>query len=413
MSEILSFFPKNLQKIIHNLDGIVQTHVDSLSVCLLSGLASLSGGATVSTGEGKGRPIILYTAAFMQSGTGKSAAANVVRKYILGWREEELKKEDAKRKASATKEAPAKPTQDVFLEAASAEGLETSLNIGSSPFIFLDELGLMLKMAKNDTVKAALIKALMSVFDSGSFVTRRLKEEKRAALVTAQGMGLFAASTLGVANLSNQDLKDMISNGALNRFLITFGGIKAIPLKDELNEMEAKEAEKFARDFLKTAEGKQYKFDDEAKKFYLEYHKKINIDYLDKLYQMNDEAGLVVRKLTFVQRLAAIMQICSDFEKAENQKIGLEAVKNAADLIDYLDATHFSQIGLYARSKSGKISVEQRVMDKISKKPGINYRAICQSFTMLGIKAEQIKTALDILVSTKKITEQNGNYHKS
>lgn len=63
--------------------------------------------------------------------------------------------------------------------------------------------------------------------------------------------------------------------------------------------------------------------------------------------------------------------------------------------------------------KRARLATEQRVLDKIAKKPGINYRAICQSFTMLGIKAEQIKAALDVLLTTKKITEQDGNYHKA
>ena len=71
MSEILSFFPKNLQKIIQNMDSTVQTHVDSLSVCTLAGLASLSGGAKVSVIGGQGRPLILFAASFAQSGTGK------------------------------------------------------------------------------------------------------------------------------------------------------------------------------------------------------------------------------------------------------------------------------------------------------------------------------------------------------
>jgi hypothetical protein len=413
MSEILSHFPTNLQGVIQKIDGVIQTHTDSLAVCTLAALSSLSAGASISVNGGKGRPLILYAAAFMQSGTGKSAAANAVRKYILNWREEEFKKEDAKRKAAATKEAPAKPVPDVFLEAASAEGLEVSLSIGSTPFIFLDELGLLIKMSKNDTVKQALLKAIMSVFDSGSFVTRRLKEERRASLVTVQGLGLFAASTLGQSNLSNEDLKDMISNGALNRFLVTFGGVKPIPLKDELTDKEAGELEAFAKKFAAVAEGKNYKFDEAAKKFYTDYHKKINLEYLEKIYQMDDGAGLVVRKLTFLQRLAGIFQICLDFEKPKNNTITLEAAKSAADLLEYLDTVHFSQIGLYARSKSGKLTTEQRILDKIAKKPGINYRTLCQSFTMLGIKAEQIKTSLDLLLKTQKITEQNSGYHKA
>ena len=92
MSEILTHFPLNFQRIIQKIDGVIQTHTDSLAVCTLAALSSLSGGATVAIEEGRGRPIIIYSAAFMQSGTGKSAAANAVRKYILNWREGEYKK---------------------------------------------------------------------------------------------------------------------------------------------------------------------------------------------------------------------------------------------------------------------------------------------------------------------------------
>ena len=412
MSEILTHFPLNFQRIIQKIDGVIQTHTDSLAVCTLAALSSLSGGATVAIEEGRGRPIIIYSAAFMQSGTGKSAAANAVRKYILNWREEEYKKLEIERKSKATKEAPAQPTPDVFLEAASAEGLEVSLSIGSTPFVFMDELGLLIKMSKNDTVKQALIKAIMSVFDSGSFVTRRLKEERRASLVTAQGLGVFAASTLGNANLSAEDLRDMISNGALNRFLVTFGGIKPIPVKDQLSKNEAAEVEAFAKQFAAVAEGKQYTFSSKAKAFYLEFHKATNNEYLENLYAQDDGAGLIVRKLTFLQRLASVFQICIDFENPKNNQITLEAAKKAADLLDYLDTVHFSQIGLYARSKTGKISPEQRILDKLHKRPGITQRELITGLSYT-LKAAQIQTAIDNLLNAKKITEKDSGYYKA
>lgn len=405
MSEILSHFPTNLQGVIQKIDGVIQTHTDSLAVCVLSGLASLGGGATVSVVGGNGRPIILFCASFAQSGTGKSAGANATRKYLLKWQETQLQKQDQK----ANNEAVA----DVFLEVASAEGLEASLSLGSTPFVFLDELGLLIKMSKNDVVKQALIKALMSIFDSGSFVTRRLKEQKRASLLQAKGLGVFAASTLGAANLSNDDIRDMVSNGALNRFLITFNGVKPIPLKDELTTTEAAEVETFAKQFAKTAKDKKYKFGEPAKNFYQGYHKKINETYLEKLYNQDDGAGLVVRQLTFLQRIATIFQIAVDAETSpKNNEVSLEAVEMAAGLLDYLDRVHFEQISLYMRSKSGKISPTERVADKISKKPGITQRELTTSLSYT-LKTEQIKTALDLLLASKKITQQNDGYFKA
>jgi hypothetical protein len=163
-------------------------------------------------------------------------------------------------------------------------------------------------------------------------VTRRLKDDKRASLITAKGMGLFAASTLRASNLSSDDIRDMISNDALNRFLVTFGGIKPIPLKDELTTTETDEVEIFAKEFAEMAKDKAYYFGTGAQGFYRDYHNKAAQD---------------------------------------NQIISIEAVTLAFQFLDYLDRNHFEQIGLYAKSKSGKISPEQRVGDKIIKEPGI------------------------------------------
>ena len=84
----------------------------------------------------------------------------------------------------------------------------------------------------------------------------------------------------------------------------------------------------------------------------------------------------------------------------------------AAGLLDYLDRVHFEQISLYMRSKSGKISPAERVADKISKKPGISLREISTSLSYT-LKSEQIKTALDILQTSKKIIEKDGGFFKA
>ncbi len=403
---ITSNLPKNLASIVKNFDDIIQTHIDTISVATLAGLASLASGTTVSlTNDGKGRPLIIYAAAFMPSGTGKSAAANTVRKYLLLWREHEL--------ITQLKQGQ-KNVQDIFLESASAEGLEVSLSNNSSPFFFLDELGMLIKMSKNDTVKQALIRALMGIFDSGTFVTRRLKEDRRASLIQAKGLGVFASSTLGSSNLSNQDIKDMIQNGALNRFLVTFSGIKSIPLKDELTQKEEAEVANFALRFHQTATNKHYSFDNSALKFYQDFHEKINKEYLDKLYLQDDGAGLTVRQLTFLQRIAAIFQICIDVQNNDqkNNLISFQACELSYQFLDFLDQNHFSQINLYTNSKSGKISPEIRVANKIGKEPGITLRKLVTDLSWC-LKSDQVKNALNNLKLTKKILDKDGQLYKA
>lgn len=400
--QIVQYLPYNLANVVRSFDGIIQTHLDTIAVATLSGLASLAHGTTVSLSVGgKGRPIIIYGAAFMQSGTGKSAAANVVRKYLLQWREEQYLADKNQ-----------KHTEDFFLESASAEGLEVSLAGGSSPFFFLDELGILIKMSKTDMVKQALIRALMGVFDAGTVVTRRLKADQRAALIQAKGLGLFASSTLGAANLSHQDIKDLISNGALNRFLVTFGGIKAIPFKDELEEVEAESMKVFAQNFYRSAHNKHFSFNNKALEFYQDFHVKVNEAYLNKLYMQDDGAGLTVRQLTFLQRISALFQICIDVQnnQKDNKLIGLDAVEKAYQFLNYLDINHFEQIGLYAKAKDGKISAETHVLNKILKEPGIDQRKLCTDLSY-RLKANQVKSALGNLKMARKVTEKESKFY--
>lgn len=405
--KITEFMPISLQGIVSMFNGIIQTHADTIAVATLAGLASLASGTTVSLSIGtKGRPLIIYAAAFMPSGTGKSAAANTIRRYLLGWWEEQI--------IILAQTTPQKNLKDVCLESASAEGLESSLSNGSSPFFFLDELGLLLKMAKNDTVKQALIRSLMSIFDSGSFVTRRLKESQRSSLIQAKGLGVFAASTLGSSNLGAEDIRDLIHNGALNRFLVTFSGIKSIPLKDELTAIEATIVTHFAQSFQQIAANKHYSFDNKALKFYQDFHSKINQEYLDKLYLQDDSAGLTVRQLTFLQRIAGLFQICIDVQKKDEQNniITLEACDLAYQFLNYLDQQHFSQIALYSNAKTGKITPEVRVANKISKEPGISVRKLTTDLSWC-LKSEQIKNAVNNLAITKKIIVKNDQIFKA
>ena len=207
----------------------------------------------------------------------------------------------------------------------------------------------------------------------------------------------------------------MISNGALNRFLVTFGGIKPIPLKDSLTEKEASSVERFAKQFHEIAKDKNYYFSDDAKSFYKTFHEKINSEYLSKIVHQDDGAGLVVRKLTFIQRISAIFQIAQDLntKQIENTLISQDAVEYAYHFLDFLDRNHFEQIGLYAKSKSGKLSPEQRVMNKLSKSPkGISFRDLQTSLSGV-VPTELLKSTLENMSFRKTIKFTDELYFKS
>ncbi len=396
--EVLKHLPSNLSKIVQKIDDIVQTPTDTIVVAALSALASLFDGAKVGIEKDSiGRPIIIYSAAFMPSGTGKSAAASVLQKYLLKWQEKEEKK------------------KDIFLNTASAEGLESSFVAGSSPLIYLDEFGILIKLAKTDIVRKSFLTMLTTIFDSGAFITKRLKNSKKGKYIEIKGAGLFVTSTLGRANLSNIELKDYIENGALNRFLITFfQKPKPIPFKGELNEYEASETENFAKLFKKEASNKKFYFSYPAIAEYKEFHDSINHKYIENLERQEDGAGLEIRQLTFLQRIAAIFQVCLNIQSNLNTQkeieINIEALQLAKAFLQYMDINHFQQIELYVSSKTGKVTIEQRIINLLRKSPK-NFRELQTSLARYS-NTKNLKIALENLIRKRIIAKNNDHYFK-
>lgn len=365
---------KQLYVVVRSFDNIIQASIDSIVVSTLCALPVLCNGATVSQDKNdRGRPIILFFAYFARSGMGKSVLANTVRKYMLFWLDDFYVKAEEKSKDTVY--------PDVFLDAASAEGFEQSISVKSAPHFFLDEYGKFYRASKNDTVKASLLRALMQIFDAGVLIARKLKDSRRTKHMMVQGMGLYAASTIGPSNLTQSDMKDMISDGMLNRFLVIFGEFKEIPIRQELSKRDAEFIECFARTFHEYASGKSYYFGSEATRVYEQFHKSINKRFRQKYDMFDDTAGFEIRLLTIVQRIAMLLQVCINIEKSSPHiiEISVDAIERAVKMLDYLHQKHFERVIMYAYAKNGKLSLEEKIKKQLNKGEPIGLRTIVRN----------------------------------
>lgn len=387
--------PGNLHHVVKSFDKIIQASQDSIAVSALCALPPLCNGATVSQQKGKqGRPIILYWAYFARSGMGKSVGANVVRKHMLFWLDDYYLSE-----AKADQEESVYP--DVFLDTASAEGLEQSLSANSAPHFFLDEYGKFYRSSKNDTVKAGLLRMLMQIFDSGVVITRKLKDSKRSKHITVRGMGLYAASTIGPSNLTPSDMRDMIADGMLNRFLVIFGEVKDIPLFQELSEQDTIAIEQFARKFHSYAGKKAFYFGDKAFEVYTRFHQGINTRFRQKCDAYDDTAGFDVRLLTIVQRIAMLLQVCINIENEtpDVTQISADAIERAVQLLEYLQEKHFQKILLYAQDRQGKMSLEEKIKKQLLKGGTYTVREVVRNVS--PATTVEVREILDKLVENK------------
>jgi hypothetical protein len=389
--ELNGILPLNFLEVANNLDQIVHAHFDSIVVSLLCLLPPLCSGATVSqTKGGNGRSIILYMLLLAPSGVGKSSVAMVGRKYVLNWLDNEYKKRE--------KNEDIKILPDVFLDAATAEGLEASFVSESSPHCLIDEFGKFANAAKNDVIKASFLRMLMQIFDSGMVVSRKLKDTKRSKLFHVKGMGLFAASTIGPSNLAASDMRNMISDGLLNRFLVVFGRYKRIPLRQELNIEETVNIENFARKFHEFSKEKAFYLGLDSFEVYKKYHAQINESYYRKYITEDDSAGMDIRLLTISQRIAMLFQVCMNVmnDEANRLEISGDAMDRAVRLLDYLDKNHFNQILLYANSKNGRPTLESRVKQQLETKGRLRVRDVAK--TLNKVKSDDVRTVLSHLV---------------
>jgi hypothetical protein len=385
---------RDLYETVKKFDGIIQASLDSIVVSTLCALPSLCDGATVSQSkDAKGRPIILFFAYFARSGMGKSVLANTVRKYMLFWLDDFYIQEEKKSKDFVF--------PDVFLDAASAEGFEQSISAKSAPHFFLDEYGKFYRASKNDTVKASLLRGLMQIFDSGVLIARKLKDSKRSKHLIVQGMGLYAASTIGPSNLTQSDMRDMISDGMLNRFLVIFGEIKDIPLRQELSKYDAESIEYFARSFHEYASEKSYYLGVEATNVYEQFHKSINTRFRQKYEIFDDTAGFEIRLLTIVQRIAMLMQVCINIENASPNitEINKDAMERAVQMLNYLHQKHFKEVMIYAHDKQKKSGLETRIKNQLLKGEALGLRNLVRNVSPAS--TAEVIAILDDLIEQK------------
>lgn len=348
-----------------------------------------------------GRSIILYVLLLAPSGVGKTSIATTCRKYLLSWFEHEFQISD-----NNTCNTQSNSIQDVFLDGASAEGLECSLLAGSAPHLLIDEFGKFASASRNDVVKLAFLRMLMQLFDSGVLVTRKLKDSKNTKLIMIKGMGLFAASTIGKSNLAPADMRNMIADGLLNRFLVIFGQFKPIPIRQELTHEEAVTVEYFAKKFHEFGLNKQFWLGKEARHQYEVFHAHVNKKYYKKYMLEDDTAGLDVRLLTVSQRIAMLFQVCKNIQddRPDRVEIEVESMERAIRMIDYLDQNHFDQILLYANSQDDRPSIEDRLKQQFTKHGERSLRDLVRNLNK--VSTEEVHIALQKMIS-KGLVEQN------
>lgn len=394
--DLKNILPSNFLGVVNNFDAISHAYFDSIVVSILCLLPCLCSGATVSQEKGvQGRAIILYMLLLAPSGVGKTSIAMIGRRYLLNF----LNQEDSPIDENSN-ENQSINLKDLFVDGASAEGLESSFLSGSSPHLVIDEFGKYASASRNDMLKQNFLRLLMQIFDSGTLVTRKLKDTKNTKQIVIKGMGLFAASTTGKSNLTPQDMRNMISDGFLNRFLVVFGQYKRIPYQQELTHKQAETVENFARKFYLFANDKHFYLGVQALEVYKKFHDTVNDTYYEKYEAQNDTAGFDIRLLTVIQRIAMLFQVCKNVEDNRPNQVEIEAdsIQRAVDFLDYMYENHFDKILLYANSKDGRPTTEDRVKSQIEKRIRLKIRNLTGYLSPL--KTVHITTAVEQLIKT-------------
>lgn len=408
-NELKNILPANLLAIVNCFDEISHAHFDSIAVSTLCLLPCLCPGAKVSQEKGmNGRSIILYMLLLASSGVGKTSVAMIGRKYLLNWLDHDYRQMDIDNHEDQLNINP-----DVFLDGASAEGLESSFLSGSSPHLVIDEFGKYASASRNDLLKQNFLRLLMQIFDSGTLVTRKLKDTKNTKLIVIKGMGLFAASTIGKSNLTPQDMRNMISDGLLNRFLVIFGRYKRIPIRQELTLKQAENVQDFAQKFYQFAKEKYFYLGQEAYDVYVGFHNSINDTYYEKYKAEDDTAGLDIRLLTVSQRIAMLFQVCKNVEDNHTDQVEIEAISmhRAIQLLNYLHRHHFDQILLYANSKDGRPTVEERINQQLQKHGTRTLRDLVRNLNKLT--TDEVQEVLNRMVTKGTvIKDERGMFRK-
>lgn len=213
----------------------------------------------------------MYVASFFRSGGGKTSSVNLLKSAFLGWMDEyfdlkysktEKLKEQLEKELEVCKDKEEKKDLikrinalnsgvDVFINNATEAGLVESLKSGSTPLITLDNLGKMIAISKRNEHIGQLLVMIDQIYDAAYCSTNRTLKQGRVKNIKIDGLGLYAASTLGSTGLSSKMIYDELEDGLLNRFMIVFQDEieKDIPFQKYLKHDELQQFVNFAKKF--------------------------------------------------------------------------------------------------------------------------------------------------------------------
>ena len=436
------FLPERLKAQILKISTVSKAGNDVLALAALSTLSGLAAGATVALSEkdSKAEPMIFYTAAFLHSGAGKSDAINRCKEYLAKWLEKEYKRENKQIKKQRemiedeikllTKATSGKGKKDdetagvnlehlaglkeqlrelkdapdLFLSSATVEGLEASIENGSSLIFFLDEFGDLVKQSKKNEQKAAVLSHVKTIYD-GYIETKRTRSGGRSDHIPIKGMGLYAASTIGNdMGLNPRDMMGLLSDGTLNRFLVALEtDYKELPKILALSKDEALEMEIFGRCFHYYARNTRFNLTMTARKVYHDFIDEVNAKARGKSFDNDDTIGQTVRLPAMLLRIALFFHIANNcvlefgeevrryvedrnaaiVKEIEGEKVNIpniagyidtsgintsindEDLRQAKEFLDFMERRHFSKMLTYAKAENGTKSKSDKYIEAI------------------------------------------------
>lgn len=432
--------PPNVLKIVDIADSVLQIDRDTIVVALLSVLASLLDNTKykLKKDDLSTDSIIIYAGSFQPTGIGKSSVASFFRKNLLFWIEEikndqkkmlkdkleelnlklkgkltKSEKEEIKKEISMLENTKFK---DILLDDATAEGLEDSLKVGSTPHIFIDEFGKYLATSEKDNHKKSYLTALQTIFDAGFFTTKK-RRGVETSVIEVQNLGAFFASTINATNLTSQNIQNLVTDGFLNRVVCTFytGSTPKNLSLDRGISLENKDfMQEFAKSFRESSANRVFYLSKDALSLYAKYLDDINESRSYQILNFDDRAGLTTRLLKLSTRIAVIFHLarnCLDTEVAD--EISEIDMKCSIELLRHLKTHHLDLILEVAKSRTGRLSLCDKAVSNIREyakkhKRGMPKKNLCGNLRMYGKEFIELENQL---LSERKIKIEKGLYY--
>lgn len=288
----------------------------------------------------------------------------------------------------------------------------------------------MIGISKKNEHVGQLLKMVDEVYDSANFSTTRTLSQGRTQNIKIDGLGLYAASTLGNSGLSTKMIYEGLEDGLLNRFLIVFQQEieKNIPFDKYLSKEELKEFAVFAKKFYIYASKYNLLLSEEAKLEAIKFNAKISKEFRTK-YSIGDEtSGFTSRSITMLYRIAIIFHITENCEKESLENIEAMLDKtisfnremlwlskitmlNAIDFFNYVKKEHTLKI-LNVANQNNRKSASQRVLESIHRLCEKNKQCSIREITQSSRIAQKdgLLQILDGLLSIKKIKKEGEFY---